>query len=253
MNANNTSGNRSPEQQFNAMVTHASLSLRPDGGQKSKHGFEIKDVTSGDHTLKPSHRFVQTRDLLQTVNHYLLHDRFELKQKKTSHNAAPLIIFLIDSSSSMAKNKMIAYVKGLIENTAKKHNRQSLKYALIALLQGESQLIFPPGKSKELLFQSLEDLKTGGQTNMASGIRKVYEVIRKQKGSDIVKLFILTDGKINKGKTSTPFEEAVQLHKQLLGSLKSVTVVDTESGFVKLQMAKDFANSIKANYKTLEI
>lgn len=65
-----------------------------------------------------------------------------------------------------------------------------------------------------------------------------------------VQLFVLTDGRANTG-GKQPFQAAISSYKKFLGQLKNTTVVDTETGFVKLGLAKKLAETLRVTYLPL--
>lgn len=155
------------------------------------------------------------------------------------------ICFLLDSSGSMMKDKQIAFIKGLVAATIARHTTRRIKYAAVALQNGTAQLLSAPTLHADQLLQAVATLKTGGKTNMQSGFALLQQLMKtntQQKAS----LYIFTDGKINAGTTDAPFEEAVRYYKQYLSALKETTVVNSESGFVKLGHAERLAVAIGA-------
>jgi magnesium chelatase subunit ChlD-like protein len=149
------------------------------------------------------------------------------------------VLFLIDSSGSMIKDQQIAYMKGLIQQTITHYKGKRLKYAAVALSQGEAQLLSPLSTNTDHLLQTITQLRSGGKTNIKAGFTQIAQLI-----SNKADLYIFTDGKINAGGT---LEEAVNYYKTNLKQLKT-TVINNESGFVQLGLAEKLANAIGAKY-----
>jgi magnesium chelatase subunit ChlD-like protein len=185
-------------------------------------------------------------DVMATVRHFLIHDKVEVIHKREQIKTDLFVFFLLDSSGSMIKDKQIAYVKGLVEETIARYKTRRIRYAALALHNGTAQLLAAPTLSAGDLLTAIGGLKTGGKTNMQAGFALLHQLMKtnvQQKTS----LYIFTDGKINAGQTTQPFEEAVSYYKQYLSAIKQTTIINTESGFVKLGLAGKLAQAIKAN------
>lgn len=178
-------------------------------------------------------------NILNTVKTYLATDSVELKYKGNNTKADQQVLFLIDSSGSMVKDQQIAYMKGLIQQTLTRYQGKRLKYAAVALSQGEARLLSPLSTNTEPLIQNIARLASGGKTNMKAGFELITQLIRNK-----TDLYIFTDGKINAGGT---FEEAVAYYNTNLKQVKA-TVINHESGFVQLGLAERLATAIGAKY-----
>lgn len=151
----------------------------------------------------------------------------------------------------MARDHQISLVKGIVSQTLNKNKGKRLVFAAVALLNGTAQVIQPETLHYHPLSQKLEELPTGGKTNLTAGFEKIHYLIRNEKkiGKQRI-LFILTDGQINAGSQAhlSPLEEAVSYYHCHLKDIETVEVVDTEHGFVKLNRAVELAHRIKARY-----
>jgi magnesium chelatase subunit ChlD-like protein len=200
--------------------------------------------------LNFQHENAETVNVLDTVKNYILTNKFEIKTEHAISKAAIQILFLIDSSGSMVKDKQIAYIKGVIQQTIEKYKATRLKYAAVSLSHGDAKLLCPLTFESAELYGALEQLKTGGKTNMKAGFNILKDLVKSRK-ADAIHLTIFTDGKINAGETKNPFEEAITFYKTFLKSVNEVTVIDTEKSFIKLGLSEKLANSIGAKYRRL--
>ena len=191
-------------------------------------------------------------NVLATVKYKIISNELKLHYKFKTPKAAMLLLFLIDSSGSMVQNRQIATAKGVVEDTLRKSPYKKVMFALVAIIGGEACVKCNPTYDSSLIMSSLLSLGTGGKTAMGEGLLRTKEVINTYLQSiknGVVQLFIFTDGKFNKG-GNNPFEEAVKYYQESINGLSSKTmVVDTETGFVKLEMAKKFADAIAADYR----
>ncbi|MCF6405162.1 VWA domain-containing protein [Chitinophaga filiformis] len=185
------------------------------------------------------------------MKHYLTHDKVEIRHKRHRSKAAMYVFFLIDSSGSMVKDRQIAYIKGLIEQTIARYKSKRIKYAAVALNNGDAELLSAPTLCAEEIINSLAQLTTGGKTNMRAGFGMINQLL-KSNIKEHASLYIFTDGKVNAGNTDDPFGEAVLFYKQYLTGIKQTTIIDNESGFVKLGMAEKLATSIGASYQHIQ-
>ena len=190
-------------------------------------------------------------DVLETVKHYLVHDKVAIRHKRERSKASMYVFLLIDSSGSMVKDRQIAYIKGLVAQTIARYKTKRVKYAAIALNNGDAALLSAPTLHAEELLNTLAQLTTGGKTNMRAGFGMISQLL-KNNIQEQVSLYIFTDGRINTGNTADPFGEAVMYYKQYLNGIKQTTIIDNENGFVKLGFAEKLAMSIGAGYQHIQ-
>lgn len=190
----------------------------------------------------------QQTDVLQSVKHQLLNGVFQEKFKPEHSRAEANIIFLLDTSGSMAANQQMGYVKGMIEQTLKKQRHKKIRYAMI-LLEGETAKICQPfTQNQQLISQFNYGLRNRGKTNLGAAFIKVQELSRSLDKSS-VQLFAFTDGKANVGDgENAPFEYALQCYKKHVGSRIRSTIVDTEQGMVRIGKARELAGKLGVRY-----
>ncbi|PWV56187.1 VWA domain-containing protein [Chitinophaga sp. S165] len=189
-------------------------------------------------------------DVLETVKHYLVHDKLQIRHKRHRSKAGMNVFFLIDSSGSMVKDKQIAYIKGLVAQTIARYRTRRIKYAAVALTDGDAQLLSTPTLHADGLLNAVAQLPSGGKTNMKAGFSLISQLL-KTNIQEQTSLYIFTDGKINAGHTEDPFNEAVVFYKQHLKNIKT-TVINNEYGFVKLGLAEKLAIAINAGYQLIQ-
>jgi magnesium chelatase subunit ChlD-like protein len=189
-------------------------------------------------------------DVLETVKHYLTHHKVEIRHKRHRSKAGMQVFFLIDSSGSMVKDKQIAYIKGLVTQTIARYKTRRIKYAAVALNNGDAQLLSAPTLHAEEVINAVAKLTSGGKTNMKAGFGLISQLL-KTNIQEQTSLYIFTDGKINTGNTADPFQEAITFYKQHLKCIKQTTIIDNENGFVKLGLAEKLAGAIDARYQRI--
>lgn len=174
--------------------------------------------------------------------------RVKVRERRTGTS----ILFVVDSSGSMGVKKRMEAVKGaimsLLKDAYEKRDRVGLKDCAEELL--------PITRSIDLAQKKLEKLTTGGKTPLAAGIERAYNIIKKElkKDEKVVPLILfLSDGKANysiSGKD--PIKESLELAQKIKKENIRTIVIDTEEGFIKLEMAKTLSEALGAEYYKLE-
>jgi magnesium chelatase subunit D len=162
------------------------------------------------------------------------------------------VYFLIDSSGSMAHDDQIRYAKGIVAQTLDKHKGRHVTFAGIGLRNGQAEVFHPTTTYADQFISALQQLKTGGKTNLTAGFEKVYQLLHRSAQSRHVQhhLYIFTDGRINAAidYNQDPLAEAVSYYKRYLKALSYIHVLNTEHGFVKLDNARLLAGKLHARF-----
>ena len=203
-------------------------------------------IDNGANSIQNNQGNVTAIDTKKTVSQYLATDKFELKTKRKSNLLKQHHIFLIDSSGSMLKDEIIAYAKGAVHKIAEQSKKQNTQFSIVSLFDGEAQhVLYQTGILKEIE-AALTELKTGGKTNLTAGFKQVKGIC-----SDIAfhhNLHIITDGKLN---TEHTLEDIVLAFQTYCKGIHRTQIIDAEKGMVKVGVAQEFANRIRANYEIL--
>jgi magnesium chelatase subunit D len=216
----------------------------------SKKGLKLKAIDSQSSVKLNNTNNNSSIDLLETVKDYITHSQLTIKYKAAISKSEIMMLFLIDSSSSMLQNKQMAFVKGIIEQTTNQYKNKKIKYSAIALTNGTAKVLTQLTTDVEELTSSIKQLRTGGKTNLKAGLKLVHQLLKwNGTKNNPYHLFILTDGQINAGESDNPFQEAVTFYKTFLKALVHTTIVDMEKGFVKLGLAQQFAYQINSRYQ----
>lgn len=229
---------------FKAVATTATLSPRPakEIARKGLTALQQKLISAA---TQSSREGGLQRDIVQTVQYFLVHRKFSMRYKHPVQRAVVRLLFLVDSSSSMSAGQQISQVKGMITAAIQPYKNKRLEIALVALSQGAARLVTGFTENIEQVLSHLARLRTGGKTNMAAGFEQVSQLMRMNRKWYNSFLYVFTDGRINAGSTGRPFEEAVHLFRQQLHRLRAQTfIVDTETGLLQLNMAAQLAKAI---------
>ena len=180
------------------------------------------------------------------------HIRVKVREKRTGAN----ILFVVDSSGSMGVKKRMEAVKGAIMSLLKDAYEKRDKVGMVSFRRDRAEELLPITRSIDLAQKKLEKLTTGGKTPLAEGIAKAYTIMKNEirKDKEIVPLIVfLSDGKGNfsvSGKD--PVKESIEMAEKIKNDGIRAIVIDTEEGFIKLEMAKTLSDAMKADYYKLE-
>lgn len=180
------------------------------------------------------------------------HIRVKVKEKRTGTS----ILFVVDSSGSMGVKKRMEAVKGTIMSLLKDAYEKRDRVGMISFRRDRAEELLPITRSIDLAQKKLEKLATGGKTPLAEGIAKAYTIMKNEirKDKEIVPLIVfLSDGKGNfsvSGKD--PVKESIEMAEKIKNDGIRAIVIDTEEGFIKLEMAKTLSEVMKADYYKLE-
>jgi magnesium chelatase subunit D len=194
----------------------------------------------------------------------------DFRIKRMSKKAGCLVIFVVDSSGSMALNRMGA-AKGAAMSLLKEAYKSRDKICLVSFHGDRAEIHVPPTKSMVLTKRRLEELPCGGGSPLAHALQTAARTglneLKVKRDVGRVVIVLLTDGRANiplavsegehisdrdtKDRTFLK-EEVISIAKRL-GSLKdfNVVVIDTEDRFVGTGFARDIARASLGNYHTL--
>ncbi|AUC15488.1 hypothetical protein BTO06_10200 [Tenacibaculum sp. SZ-18] len=184
--------------------------------------------------------------IVKTIKNYIVTRKFTKIYQQISEKASAKIVFLLDTSASMAVDKQLGFVKGIIQKTIASYPSKKIEYAIVVLENSSAKILQYFTTDSKRIQEASYQLKAGGKTNLGSAFLRVFELL-KSINTKTVQLFVLTDGKINAGHES-PFDFAVKNYKMYLSKLSNTTIVDTENSFVKLGKAKQLAKALNLRY-----
>ncbi|MBV7336053.1 VWA domain-containing protein [Chloroflexi bacterium TSY] len=160
-----------------------------------------------------------------------------------------LILFVVDSSGSMAARKRMVAVKEVIVGLLLDAYQKRELVGMIAFRGQQAQLLVPPTNSVETAERQLRHLPTGGRTPLGVALQLADQVLASylRRQSALRPLLVLvTDGRSNAG--FSPLTVAHSLVQQKIPTL----VLDSEQGYVKLGLARRLADVLGAHYAQLD-
>lgn len=175
---------------------------------------------------------------------FVLIDGGALRYKRFKRKVGTLFIFAVDTSGSMALNR-IGQAKGALSRLLQQSYVRRDHVALVSFRGQTAQTLLPPSRSVARARRMLDALPVGGATPLSAGVRSAVEIAKRaaQEGTQRVLLLIFTDGRGNvplgrnesfdKGKRQQLIEQELEGLGALLRSTKVTTiVVDTQNRFV---------------------
>lgn len=128
---------------------------------------------------------------------------------------------------------------------------------MIAFRRKVAEELLPITRSVDLAQKRLAELPTGGKTPLAEGLAQAFITLdmlkRKEPDAEPV-LILVTDGRANAvvQEGEDPVESAIKLAQQIHKAKITSVVIDTETDFIKLGIAKRVAAEMGANYYKLQ-
>jgi magnesium chelatase subunit D len=175
----------------------------------------------------------------------------DLHEKIRSSKNGSLIIFVVDSSGSMAALRQMELVKGAAISLLADVYRRRDKVAVISFRGQDAELLVPPTQNVQLVQDRLADLATGGRTPLTAALQMVTELVDGCTGAQPAEplVIVLCDGKANVSiaRDADPLLESLEAANQLAERGVASIVIDTESGYTRFGRAQTLANALAAD------
>ncbi|OHX65862.1 AAA family ATPase [Flammeovirga pacifica] len=188
-----------------------------------------------------------TIDQRKTVGQYIAKDQFELHYKNQVESSKKHIIFIIDASGSMYKEKMVAYAKGVVQKMGEKESNIHTSYSLISLVNNEAKVILTSNDNFSLVVNHLQELESGGKTNVIESFKKVNNILLSNH-SDEANLVLISDGHFCAEHT---FSDIVSTYQYYCKKVNQLILFDTEFGVVQLGIMQQLSKTLNAKYEKL--
>jgi len=161
------------------------------------------------------------------------------------------LVFLIDVSGSMnSSDKLGLLKKSLSLLTSKLRKQDSISIVVYA---GASGVVLEPtsGSNKQKIIRALDNLKAGGSTNGASGIRLAYQVAQQAyiKGG-INRILLTTDGDFNVGTVN--FEQLKNLVEEKRKTGINLSTIGFGTGNYNDHLMEQLADAANGQYSYID-
>ena len=175
--------------------------------------------------------------------------RSKIREKRTGN----IFLFVVDASGSMGARERMRTVKGVIFKILLDAYQKRDRVGMVAFRKNQAEVLLPVTRSVDFAQKKLASMPTGGKTPLAKGLLKAEDVLdmlyRQDANQDPV-MILITDGRatspLNKG--TNPVTDSLEEAKRIGRRNIPVAVIDTESGFIKLGLAKKLAKAMGASY-----
>jgi magnesium chelatase subunit D len=164
-----------------------------------------------------------------------------------------LVIFVVDASGSMAARDRLAAVSGATLSLLRDAYQRRDKVAVITFRQQRAWLLLPPTSSAHIAGRRLDRFDTGGRTPLAEGLLAARELIVRERARDRARrplVVVLTDGRATSG--PDPLGRSRIAAARLLAEGAAAVVVDCETSYVRLGLARQLARQLGAPAVRLE-
>lgn len=164
-------------------------------------------------------------------------------------------LFVVDSSGSMAARHRMEATKSAILSLLRDSYIHRDSVGLIAFRKESAEVLLPFTRSVERAERLLASMPTGGKTPLAHGLRMAYTMcdrLLRVHRAERIQIICITDGRATSGDSEDPVAEAKQWAR-ILGTLPvDCIVIDTETGFIKLGLAKELCKLMNGSYYAMD-
>ena len=164
-------------------------------------------------------------------------------------------LFVVDASGSMAARHRMETTKAAILSLLRDSYIHRDSVGLIAFRKESAEVLLPFTRSVERAERLLTSMPTGGKTPLAHGLRMAYTLcdrLLRAHRAERIQIICITDGRATSGDSEDPVAESKQWAR-ILGTLPvDCIVIDTETGFIKLGLAKELCKLMNGSYYAMD-
>ena len=164
-------------------------------------------------------------------------------------------LFVVDASGSMAARHRMEATKAAILSLLRDSYIHRDSVGLIAFRKESAEVLLPFTRSVERAERLLASMPTGGKTPLAHGLRMAYTMcdrLLRAHRAERIQIICITDGRATSGDSDDPVAESKQWAR-ILGTLPvDCIVIDTETGFIKLGLAKELCKLMNGSYYAMD-
>ncbi|MGN6160765.1 MAG: VWA domain-containing protein [Marmoricola sp.] len=166
---------------------------------------------------------------------------------------ANLVLFCVDASGSMAARKRMVAVKTAILSLLLDAYRRRDKVGLITFRGAAADVVLPPTRSVDVAAVRLDEVPSGGRTPLATGLLEAARILRREQLRDPSTrplLVVVTDGRATDGPDAVG--RSLQAADHLAAHDVATVVIDSESGPLRLGLARQLAARLGADHLAIE-
>ena len=164
-------------------------------------------------------------------------------------------LFVVDASGSMAARHRMEATKAAILSLLRDSYVHRDSVGLIAFRKESAEVLLPFTRSVERAERLLASMPTGGKTPLAHGLRMAYTMgdrLLRAHRAERIQIICITDGRATSGDSDDPVSESKQWAR-IVGTLPvDCIVIDPETGFIKLGLAKELCKLMNGSYYAMD-
>lgn len=241
----------------------------PRGGRQSRLA-----VGATLRAAAPHQKYRRKHAVARNADRPVLVQKDDFRIKKLSRKAGTLVIFVVDSSGSMALNRMNAAKGASVELLSEAYKSRD-QISLVSFHDEKAEILVPPTKSISLTKKRLESMPCGGGSPLAHALMVSTQVglntMKMKQAVGRVVIVCITDGRANiplelsesgnwnpnqdpqskEGMPSRSFlKDEVLAIATKIGALSDIDFVciDTEDQFVSTGIAKEMTTAALGKY-----
>lgn len=177
----------------------------------------------------------------------------DIRRKEREKRTGNIFLFLVDASGSMGARERMKAVKGVVFKMLADAYQKRDRVGMIAFRRDGAEVLLPITRSIEFAQKKLAALPTGGKTPLAQGLIKAEDMLDRLYKQDPLQdpvLILITDGRATNSlnKNTDPVRDALSEAERIGHRHMLAAVIDTESSFIKLGLAKELAQKMGASY-----
>ncbi|MDX6271609.1 MAG: magnesium chelatase subunit [Acidobacteriota bacterium] len=184
----------------------------------------------------------------------------DLRYKHFSRRAGTLFIFAVDTSGSMALNR-IAQAKGALARLLRESYVNRDRVALITFRERAARVLLQPGQSGARARRLLDALPVGGATPLSSGLLRALEMSERaaRQGTGRIVLLVFTDGRANVPRDGKIEGDRAGVRRQIKSEVEKIgvalqrtgvasVIVDTQNRFTSGGEGQRLAQALGGRY-----
>ena len=179
----------------------------------------------------------------------------DYRRKAREKRVGAYQLFVVDASGSMAARHRMEATKAAILSLLRDSYIHRDSVGLIAFRKESAEVLLPFTRSVERAERLLASMPTGGKTPLAHGLRMAYTMcdrLLRAHRAERIQIICITDGRATSGDSEDPVAESKQWAR-ILGTLPvDCIVIDTETGFIKLGLAKELCKLMNGSYYAID-
>lgn len=179
----------------------------------------------------------------------------DYRRKAREKSIGAYQLFVVDASGSMAARHRMEATKAAILSLLRDSYIHRDSVGLIAFRKESAEVLLPFTRSVERAERLLASMPTGGKTPLAQGLRMAYTLcdrLLRAHRAERIQIICITDGRATSGDSEDPVAESKQWAR-ILGTLPvDCIVIDTETGFIKLGLAKELCKLMNGSYYAMD-